>query len=66
MNNDIIEFVRYLQRREGNEGCFRQKPDCEDLKCGWCIYCLGTEDLLNDRLYVAIIYEGMQGEEEIV
>jgi len=62
MNDDIIGFVRYLQEREGNEGCFKRRIDCKELKCGWHKYCLGGKDLLNDRFYVAIIYEGIQRE----
>jgi hypothetical protein len=64
VDNNIIEFVRYPQEREGSEGCFKRKPDCESSECGWHEYCLGGKDLLNCRPYVAIIYEGMQREDE--
>lgn len=38
---DVTEFIRSIQRSEGESDCFRQpEGDCDRLDCSWRKYCL--------------------------
>ena len=47
-NFDLTELVRSLQRREGQQDCFRQGAvSCDRVECKWRGFCLaGPETVL--------------------
>ncbi len=41
-NFNLTDLVRSLQRREGNQDCFRRGlADCDEMECTWRELCMG-------------------------
>lgn len=60
---DATEFVRGIQRSEGNRDCFRRAVGgCDQKGCAWRKYCVENNKPPDD--YLAILYEWMLTEKD--